>query len=142
MSQLYDKGREKFLNGDISWGTGVGGDIIKCLLVTAGYTPVFATDEFIDDGAGGGPWNYKSGLASDPLAGKTITAGVADADDAFFAGVTGSAVIAVVIFLDTGNPLTSPLIAYIDSGTGFPYTPSGADVNVVWDNGVNRIFSL
>ena len=49
---------------------------------------------------------------------------------------------AVVLYKDTGTESTSPLIAFIDSGTGLP-TPAGVNSIIVrWDNGSNKIFKL
>jgi hypothetical protein len=129
---LYDKGREAFLNGDIDWDT----DDIRCVLVDTGtYTVNLATHDFHDD---------LSGIVatSGNFSGKTITAGVADADNVTFSAVSGSTVEAIVIYKWTGVSGTSPLIAYIDSATGLPVTPNGGDITVTWDNGANKIFKL
>jgi hypothetical protein len=56
--------------------------------------------------------------------------------------VTGDQSEALVIYKDTGMASTSPLIAYIDTATGLPYTPSGGNIDVAWDNGSNKIFKL
>jgi len=129
---LYGKGREKFLTGDIAWDT----DNIKVSLVDTGtYTVVIDTHEFYSD---------LSGVVADSgnLASKTVTLGVADADDVTFGSVTGATVEAVVIWKDTGTASTSPLIAYIDTATNLPVTPNGGDITVAWDSGANRIFKL
>lgn len=131
---LYDSGRQKFLEGGIAWLT----DNIKAMLVTAGYTPNLATDVFVNPAIAAG----NQVAISANLTTKTSTAGVADSDDVTFPTVSGSAVKAIVLFKDTGSQATSPLIAYIDTATGLPVTPSGGDILVVWDNGSNRIFKL
>jgi hypothetical protein len=131
---LYDKGREAFLSGTISWSS----DNIKCVLVDAAdYTVNTATHQFLSDVASGGRVATSSNLAS-----KTVTAGVADAADVTFSAVTGDQSEALVIYKDTGSAATSPLIAYIDTATGLPVTPNGADITVTWDNGSNKIFKL
>jgi hypothetical protein len=48
----------------------------------------------------------------------------------------------VLLFADTGVEGTSRLVALLDSVTGLPYTPSGADVILRWDSGTNKIFAL
>jgi len=129
---LYGKGREKFLTGDIAWDT----DNIKASLVDTGtYTVAIDTHEFYSD---------LSGVVADSgnLASKTVTLGVADADDVTFGSVTGATVEAVVIWKDTGTASTSPLIAYIDTATNLPITPNGGDITVAWDSGADRIFKL
>lgn len=130
---LYGKGREKFLSGSISWST----DNIKVSLIDTGtYTVAIDTHEFYTD---------LSGVVQDSgnLSGKTVTLGVADANNVTFGTVTGATVEAIVIWKDTGTPSTSPLIAYIDdAGLTLPITPNGGDITVAWDSGVNRIFKL
>lgn len=131
---LYTLGREKFLKGEISWNS----DNIKCVLVDAAdYTVNLATDEFLSAIASGGRVATSGNLAS-----KTTTGGVADAADITFSAVTGDPSEALVIYKDTGDAATSPLIAYIDTATGLPVTPNGGDITVTWDSGSNKIFRL
>lgn len=130
---LYDKGREAFLSGDVSWDA----DTIKVALVdTAIYTVNLATHDFYDD--------VSAGVVGTPqtLGTKTITAGVADAADVTFTAVSGASCEALVIYKDTGTPSTSQLIAYIDTATNLPVTPNGGDIGITWDNGANKIFKL
>lgn len=131
---LYGKGREKFLSGAISWSS----DNIKVVLVDAAdYTVSIDTHEFLSDVASGGRVATSGNLGT-----KTVTLGVADAADVTFTAVTGDQSEALVIYKDTGSAATSPLIAYIDTATGLPVTPNGADITVTWDNGGNKIFKL
>lgn len=130
---LYDKGREGFLDGSIDWDT----DTIKVGLIDTGtYTVNLSTHDFWDDA--------NAAVVGTPqtLAGKTVTAGVADANDVTFTAVSGATVEALIIYKDTGSAATSRLIAYIDTGTGLPVTPNGGDIIVVWDSGANKIFKL
>ena len=134
---LYDKGRQKFLEGDIAWLT----DDIKCCLLKIGtgageYDVDLANHEFLDD---------LDGIqeTSANFDGKTSTAGVADANNVTFTSATGDECGAVVIYKDTGTTGTSPLIAYIDDATGLPVTPTGADVTIEWDDTPDvKIFKL
>lgn len=131
---LYDTGRASFLNAGVNWTS----DAIKaCLVDTGTYTPNLATDAFLSIIPGGAIIS-----TSPAFTGKTTTAGVADAADITFTAVTGASVEALVIYKDTGVASTSQLIAYIDTATGLPVTPSGGDITVVWDNGANKIFKL
>lgn len=131
---LYDTGRAAFLNADVDWLV----DNIKCVLIdVADYTVNLATDDFLDDIPVAARVATSGNLAS-----KTSTAGVADAADVTFTAVTGDVSEALVIYKDTGTAATSQLIAYIDTATGLPVTPNGADVLVTWDNGANKIFKL
>jgi len=131
---LYDKARQKFLAGELDWDA----DTIKVVLVdTATYTVDLASDEFLS----AIPADER--VATSPaLTNKSTTAGVADADDTTFSEVMGDPCEALVIFKDTGDPDTSPLIAYIHEATGLPVTPNGGDINVIWDSGPNKIFKL
>ena len=131
---LYGKGREKFLNGDIDWAN----DDIKAVLVdTATYSVSIDSDEFLDDIPAGERVATSANLGT-----KTSTLGVADAADFTFSTVTGDVCEALVIYKDTGDVETSPLIAYIDTATGLPITPNGADITVTVDSGANKLFKL
>ena len=132
---LYGKGREKFLNGGINWGS----DTIKAFLIdTASYTVSIDTHEFISDVAAGARVGSAVTLGT-----KTSTLGVADAADLSFTGLSSAPTIeALVIFKDTGVEATSPLIAYIDTATGLPVSAGATQVDVVFDSGANKIFKL
>jgi hypothetical protein len=56
--------------------------------------------------------------------------------------VTGDQSEAVVMIKDTGDAATSPLIAYIDSATGLPITPSGSDITITWADTASKIFKI
>lgn len=131
---LYDKARQRFLEGQMVWTT----DTIKAVLVDAGaYTLSAASHEFLSDVAVGARISASVALGS-----KTATGGSADAGDTTFTAVSGTTIEAIIIYKDTGVEATSPLIAYIDTGTGLPITPNGGDIIVTWDNGTNKIFRL
>lgn len=131
---LYTKAKEAFLTGSIDWNT----DTIKAVLVSTGYTPVPATDQFLTAIPGG------SIIATSPaFTGASDTGGVADANNLTFAAVGGVTVgTYLVIYKDTGSSATSPLIAIIDTATGLPVTPNGGDITIAWDTGANKIFAL
>lgn len=134
-NQLFDFGREGFLDGQISWTQ----NTIRAILVdTAAYTVNKATHQWLSDVAA-----EARVATSSPLTGKTITGGVAGADAASFTSVTGPACEALILYRDTGTASTSRLIAYIDQAVGLPLTPSGGNVSVTWDtNTTKRIFKL
>jgi hypothetical protein len=134
---LYDKAREAFLSGAISWSS----DTIKVVLVDTNggtpYTVSISTHQFLSSVPSAARIATTGALTT-----KTVTAGVADSDDPTFGNVTGISGEAVVIYKDTGTDTTSPLIAYIDTATGLPIVPSGGVINIIWDNGSNKIFKL
>jgi hypothetical protein len=130
---LFNPGREGFLDGSIDWDTGD----IRAMLVRSTYT-FDATDKFVSDL--GSVDNGRSAA----LGTKTVTDGVADAADTSLTATAAVACNALVVFQHTGADATARLICYIDTvTTGLPFTPSaGQTVNIVWDNGTNRIFKL
>lgn len=130
---LYGKGKEKLLTAAIN----LSSDTIKAAIVSSAYTPNLSTNEFWSDVVA----NILNTAGT--LGSKTVTLGVFDAADITFTAVTaGSTAKAVVIYKDTGVAGTSPLIAYIDTITGFPLATNGGDISIVWDSGANKIFAL
>lgn len=129
---LYDLGRQAFLEGAIAWLS----DTIKAAMVDTGVYTFSQSHQYYS--------SISSAVIGTPqaLGSKSSTSGVADAADVTFTAVSGSSVEAIVIYQDTGNPATSRLIAYMDTATGLPFTPTGADESIVWDNGSNKVFKL
>jgi hypothetical protein len=118
-------------------GFDLSGDTIKVVLVdTDDYTPNLTTDTNLVNIPAG------ARVATGTLASQAWTAGVFDAADITFTTVTGDPSEALVIYKDTGTEATSLLIALFDTVTGLPVTPNGGDIQIVWDNGVNKIFKL
>lgn len=140
-SALFDPGREGFLAAEIDWDTAV----IKAALVR-GYT-FSAAHKFVSDVTGaGGTLVATSGA----FTGKTVTAGVADADDVTFGAVpTGPAIPALIIFQSSAvaggadvAAAAQRLIFFTDAYSGLPVTPNGGDITISWDAGPSRIFQL
>lgn len=138
---LYDLGREGFLAGEVDWDTAA----IKVDLVDTGaYTIDLATHKFRSSIASGARIASSAALGS-----KTVAAGVADAADVTYTALSGTSVELIVIYqasavgggADVADTLQR-LIAAIDTATGLPFTPSGGDVTITWDNTTNRIFKL
>lgn len=130
-NKFYPKGAQKVLSAAINFST----DTIKAVLVPSDY--VYSdTHEFQSDlGAVVG--------APVELLNKAVAGGVFDADDISFGALAaGSTVKVIALFKDTGNPATSPLIAYYDVVTGFPFTTNGGAVTVPWNSGPDKIISL
>lgn len=111
-------------------------DIRAILIDTALYTVDLATHDFLDDVAAG------ARVATVALTGEAVSGATFDANDAVFTSVSGATVEAVILYKHTGVESTSRLIAYIDTATGLPVTPNGADITVQWDSGANKIFTL
>lgn len=131
---LYDKGREGFLDGSIDWDT----NTIDMVLTDHGAdTPNVSTDANRSDISGG-----TVATSASSFSGKTVTAGVADMDDVTFSAVSGSSVESASSYKNTGSAATDRLIAYVDTATGLPVTPSGGDIVFRVDSGSNKYFKL
>lgn len=140
-NSLFDPGREGFLAGEIDWDTAV----IKAALVR-GYA-FSAAHKFVVDVVNAGGTLVATSVA---LSGKTVAAGVADANDVQFTAVPAGAAITGIVFFQSSAvagggdvPNTQQrLIGYMDTATGLPVTPNGGDITIAFDNGVNKIFKL
>lgn len=121
---VYGLAKQAFGSGNIDWIN----DNVKAVLVdTASYTANFTTDEFLDDI----PAGARKGTTA-ALTGKATTLGALIASSATWTAVAaGSAIEAVVFFIDTGTESTSRLIGYYDTATGLPITPNGQDIALV-----------
>ena len=130
---LYALGKEKILSSAINFVS----DTIKVALVKNTYPQNLTTDDFYDDISA-----YVIGTPQ-TLGSKSVALGVFDAGDVTYTAVTaGDTLEGVVIYKDTGVAGTSPLLAYIDTITGFPLATNGGDITIQWDNGAYKIFSL
>jgi hypothetical protein len=67
--------------------------------------------------------------SSSNLSGKTVTRGVFDANDLVILSVSGATVECLYVWVDTGNPATSPLVGLV-TGT---VTPDGNNVAVTFN---------
>jgi hypothetical protein len=134
-NRLYDKGRQALSDGvSINWVT----DTIRAVLVNVTYPTDTVNHANLSDVSVGARI-----ATSPPLTNKTNVAGVFDADDTLFSLVpAGPAGVAVILYKDTGVEATSKLIAYVDSASGLPVTPSGVDIPLRFDSGPNKIFKI
>ena len=134
---LYSKAKEQFLGGNLN----LSANTVKIVLVDSEEYTFSAAHTGLDDIPGGGR------ISTATLSGKAITNGIFDATDAVFSNVTGDQSEALVIYheLTVGGTVdanNSTLIAYIDTATGLPITPSGGDITVAFSDGANKIFAL
>ena len=131
---LFDPGREGFLDGSIDWDT----NDQRVMLVKSTYS-FNAAHKFLSDITAGND-NGRSGA----LTGKTVTNGVADANDTSLTATAAVACNALIVFQHTGVDATARVIAYIDTpSSGLPFTPAASQtVNIAWDNGASKIFKL
>lgn len=130
---LYAKGKEKMLSGAINFAA----DTIKAVLVKNTYPQNLATDEFASALTA-----YRLN-ADQTLGTKSVAAGVFDAADVTFTAVTaGDTSEGIVLIKWVTTDADSPLLAYIDTITGFPLATNGGDITIQWDNGAYKVFSL
>jgi len=141
---LYDKGREAFLKAQINWID----DVIKVALVqtpsssnNSGYKVDLTSHKFL------------SSVPADSIIDtKILERGSSDADNGVANGsnVTfenvplGKVVGAIIIYKQsqTADAGASQLIAYLDQLNGLPYQANGSNIQINWDNGINKIFKL
>lgn len=134
-NRYYTLGRQAFLEGGIAWLS----DNIKCVLCdTSIYTPATSTDQYMGVAIASGARVAISGN----LASKSSTGGTANAANLTFSAVSGAQCSLLAIYKDSGAVNTSPLILAIDTASNLPVTPNGGDINVSWDTGTNKIFTL
>lgn len=129
-NRTYPKGMSKLLNGAIKLDT----ETISVALVTSGYT-YSASHEFL---------NACGPLVGTPqdLTGKTLTRGFFMADTPNYGSPAGGETVkAAVIYKNTGNASTSPLIAYYDESTSLPFVANGTEIELPWD-AVKKILSV
>lgn len=131
---LFNPGREGFLDGSIDWDT----NDQRVMLVKTAYT-FSAAHKFLSDITAGNDNGRSAALGT-----KTVTDGVADAADTTLVATAAVACNALVVFQHTGVDATARLIAYSDTpSAGLPFTPSASQtINIIWDNGANKIFKL
>jgi len=134
---LYTSAKEAFISGAIDL-TEAGSDVIKAALIYEDYSFSAAHSTMN---------NVTAGNIADEetMTGKTVTAGVFDATDEVYSTVAAdtTAINAIIIYKYVDTDLANnPLIAYIDTAGGLPFTPSGGSVTIEWDDGASKIFKL
>lgn len=124
-SGLYKKYKESVLGGSLSFSSN---NVALCLVDAADYTVDLTTHQFLSSVAGAGRVATSGNFAS-----KTITNGIADAADITLTSVSGDVSEAIIIFENSGSDATADLMVYIDTATGLPITPNGANIDIVWN---------
>lgn len=132
-NMLYTKAKEKLMQGQLNLLT----DDIRVAIVSNAYIQSMTTDEFLS--------SVNAHILGTPMAltTRSIAGGAFDGDDLNFTGIaSGATTEGIVIYKHTGDPATSPLVFYADQVQGFPMLTSGAVIEVRWDDGAYKIFSL
>jgi hypothetical protein len=132
---IFTKCKNSLLTGSINFSS----NSIKVLAVNSNYNPSQDEDEFVSD-------IEPSSIVfrSNSLSGKTISQGRLDANDLQIDNYNGSAIDAIVMYVDSGNDSTSRLISYIDTSTGLPFegVNAQAGVTIIWNDNSTKIISL
>lgn len=130
---FYRTGAERVLTKQVDFVA----DTIKAILLKNTYTKNLTTDEFL---------SAVSAHRMDTdvtLTGKSAALGVFDCDDIEWAAVAaGDTASCVALYIDTGNPATSPMLLWTDNIAGFPLGANGGNIKVQIDNGAFKFFSL
>jgi hypothetical protein len=124
---LYPAFKQTLVSTFLGAGATVPTAVVKAALVSNSYTYNTAHDFYDDISATvlGTPQTLNT---------KTYVNGTFDADNVTFSAVTGGATAkAVILYIDTGTPGTSRLIAYLDSLTNLPLSTNGGDIVITWD---------
>ncbi len=129
---VYNKGRVALNSGAINLATAT----IGAALVSAQYSPNPASDQFL------------SVIPSVAIIAQVDLTGTSVGPNGAFKGsipqfsalLSGSIVVAVVLYVDTGNPVTSRLLYYSSSGPGFPFSPQGFNYIVAYDQNNGGFF--
>ena len=135
MSDIYPSARTLAATTGINWLTWD----VRIVLVDNGYVYSTAHD-FLDDVAGAARV-----ATSGALANPSVSAGVCDADDVAFAGLSGDTVTGIIVYRHTGVESTASLLVYYDrlsTGSVISFSPSGLDATVRWSDSATKMFQL
>lgn len=131
-SAVYPLAKQAFLSGGIN----LTSDDIRVMLVKSTYT-YSAAHQYVSD------ISTNDNGRSAALSGKSVTNGVFNASNTTLTATAASASNALVVYKYNAADASAQLIAYIDTGTGLPFTPSASQtVSITWDTGANKIFAL
>ena len=131
MSQLYPAAKAGMLQGLINLSSGA----VKLLLIDTDDDAYDAANVYLSDLAGASIVATSTELLS-----KTFVDGVFDAADISIPAVTGDQSEAIILFIDTGTPATSRLIAFIDNAGALSFTPNGGALDINFSG--SGIFAL
>lgn len=129
---MYNSARQKFANKQLDWDDG---STVKAAFVGGAYSPL-RTHSFVSD--------LTSVVArSGALTNKVNTSGICKGDiPEFTALLSGTQVVGLVIYIDTGDDATSQLLYYSSDGPGFPFTPAGLNYFVGYDQANGGFFEV
>ena len=130
LEPFFPSGGELVMRGGVNFLE----DDIKVALMPASFDPTAGHQFLSDVGA-----TIGQHVA---LTGRSVTGGVFNATDADFGNVPVASVGSVLMYKDTGNPATSPVLQNMVDGAGLPFDSNGGPFKAVWSEGGAKIFSL
>lgn len=126
--KMYPSAAQKLWEGEFDWVN----DTIKVALLSATYVYSDAHDFH----------NDLSGIvATHTLTGKSNSLGILDADNPVLVIAPSSPITQAVIYKDSGVSATSPLMFFLDSANGLPFTPDGSELELEWFDGPNKMIN-
>jgi hypothetical protein len=129
---LYNNARSLFATKQINWPVAA----VRAALVNAAYAPQ-PTDQFFSIVPTGAIMKNVAMTGLSQVNG--ICRGAIPQFDAFDSQAT---VVALLLYIDTGDPTTSPLIYYSSDGFGFPFQPIGFNYAVSFDQSAGGFFQV
>lgn len=115
-------------------------DTMRLAMVSSAYT-YSDTHQFYSDLTNviGAAAAYNTNVT---MTGVTMDAtGAIDANDTTITDTSATVCAGLVVYKQGASAAASPLLMYINAGTGFPFTPNG-NVLITWDSGANKIAKL
>lgn len=130
---IYDAARVAFAKKQIDWEA----DTIGVSLINTSLYTFSQSHLVLADVAAGSRVAFST---LDNRSVSSIGGMLADATTVF--AVSGAQVSALIIYWQGVSEATSTLLTYLDTLAGLPYTPTGADVLLSWNNTTSGIFRL
>lgn len=138
---MFPKAREGFAIGEMDYDTAV----FKAALVR-GYT-YDDTDKFVSDVTGGGGTIHGTPVA---LSNKSATDGIFDADPVTFTTPAANANDHYILLYQASavgggadvGASAQRVFVWIDTADGLPKQPNGANIEMTFDDGPNKIVHL
>jgi hypothetical protein len=138
---LYKSGRTAFATGNIKWRA-LGGDTIRCLLVTRAYTPDLKKHQTLSDIPVAARLGKDGNTEPETFPQLTLLSpedGICDANDVDFGMIpSGNEIKGVVLYKDDAKNKGTVLIAFV----GVNFITNGTQVIIGWDGGPDKIFRL
>jgi hypothetical protein len=129
---LYNNARHLFASAQLDWATATA----HAVLVNAAYAPQ-PGDKFFSAIPVGAVMQDVLMTSLTEING--LCSGTIPQFNAF---TSASQVVALVIYIHTGDPTTSPLVYYSADGFGFPFKPLGFNYFVGFDQSAGGFFQV